>query len=135
MKEISFELNEFREGYIYNKTESIALRLQNLIISEPVMLPNYQDCGVGIKKYLFGTFTDSTKADIQSRIEYNIKTFMGEVANLITMSDIKSNTINGINSFVVYFNIMDPDKKTETSIAIDVKTIRTTNEIISEVYI
>jgi hypothetical protein len=84
MSELSVDLDDFNKPKVYtNYYHTLAMRLLTLLISAPGNYPNNPEMGVDIKSYMYEFSNSETIANLQSKINYQVNTFIGREINLL----------------------------------------------------
>ena len=133
-KEVSFLPNVFKTTDTYDNFLAFAKRLQYLLLMEDGTIPNYTECGVGIKRVLSEPATVELESSIINKIESQVYNFLPN--GIIRSTHIKfiNSNDNGKPVLVIYFTL---NRKVEEYERFAIKFSNDTNnsKVISEIYV
>lgn len=135
-REVELSLDSFNNSKTYNSSQSLAKRLQNLLLMENG-LPSIADCGVGIKTFIHEQADDATLYTLQEKIDKQVAKFLDTPLIQSVQAKYYSSPITNQKSIAIIAriaDISDAAKLKEYLISFE-NTQVSSSTIVSKIYI
>jgi hypothetical protein len=134
--EPTFEVNNFGIANTETGLRSLALKIHNLLLTEPGTYPNNYSLGINIAQYEFEIMDDFTLSDLSSNIMLQINRWIPDsnVTNVVVdrMSNYVTNDEKAKTSILVAVQLGEAIDN-EKVIAIVLNKDRSTSKVVSEI--
>ena len=120
-QELLLSKDNFNNPAKFEGLESLAQEIQNLLIYEKGTFPNHPNLGVGISNYLFEILDERTLSDIRKNIDEQINTFIDHpyITIITNVKKVDKNSKSKSRYTIIDITFTIRNLVTDTSVDID----------------